>query len=103
MRRSRISKQPKPPRKRSKLRSGTDPTSSFASRMAANYPLAHPDEVPILRDIEKRTGLVFNRLQNIADDEEARRAVLPIAEEWIPLTTQQMRFVLYFLFETRDA
>ncbi len=71
--------------------------------MATDYPLAHPDEVPILRDIEKRTGLVFNHLQNIAANEEARKLVLPIAEEWIPLSAQQMRFVLYFLFQTTDA
>lgn len=71
--------------------------------MATDYPFAHPDEVPILRDIEKRTGLVFNHLQNITANDEALRLVLPIAAEWIPLVTRQMRFALYFLFTTTCA
>jgi hypothetical protein len=72
--------------------------------MPSDYPQAHPDEVPILRDIEKRTGLVFNHVQNIAAaDDEALSLILPIASEWIPLTAQPMRFVLYFLFKSKCA
>lgn len=71
------------------------------SEKTSKHSYAHAQEIPILDDIERRTGLFFERLQHVGTDSISK--VLPIIAEWVPRSSEHLRFCLFSMFQTPRA